>query len=211
MRNGGGDRISPGRLTIENQNVMHVIREAYNVKDFQISGAPAWAGEDNYDIVAKATYAASFGQMEVMLQSLLADRFQLKCHRVQAELKGCSLVVGKNGPKFHEYRELKDDDARKTGVLMGRGLLRGRKSDMEYLAIHISNALDVPVIDRTGLKGLYEISLEYFTDGKLPDDTDIRPESLPAAIETQLGLKLVAQKIPVELLVIDHMERPTEN
>jgi hypothetical protein len=174
MRPGGGDFISPGRYTIRNRNVRYVIREAFRIKDYQIADAPSWIDWDNYDIVAKASYAAESTEMEVMLRTLLADRFQLRFHRVETEVKGCALEVGKAGPKFHEFLGQPGSDPAKVGILMRKGVLSGRVINMR--------------------------------EAKLPDDPNLVPESLPNALQSQLGLKLVVRKIPLEMFVI---ERPS--
>jgi uncharacterized protein (TIGR03435 family) len=210
FRQGGGSETSPGRYTITNRNIRYLIRDAFLLKNYQIVGAPAWIDLDNYDVEGKASYAASRKELKIMLQALLCDRFHLKFHRATTEVKGCALGLAKGGPKFHEFPNTAERNPAKVGVLMRTGSISGAVG-MAYLADYVAEALGVPVIDETGLNGTYDISLSYFTDSKLPDDPALVPESLPSALESQLGLKLGTRKIPVESFVIDHIERPTAN
>jgi uncharacterized protein (TIGR03435 family) len=91
------------------------------------------------------------------------------------------------------------------------GKFSGRKVAMIHLADYLSNVLQVPVLDQTNLKGDYEIALEFSRDLKAQEDPEFGPGAAPAALEEQLGLKLVKQKVPIRMFVIDHIERPSEN
>ena len=208
---GGGDGVSPGRYTIRNRNIGYLIKDAFVIRNYQVGGAPAWLELDNYDIEAKASYVATYREMKVMLQTLLADRFHLKFHLATTELEGCVLAVAKGGPKFREYAGPPETDPRKAGIFESRGMLKGHTVSMAALVDYITDFLQVPVIDETHLAGSYDISLQHFTEVKLPDDPELIPESLPSALGSQLGLRLTMRKIPVEMLVVDHIERPTAN
>ncbi len=200
----------------------------------QLVGGPSWVrdqefGYEGYDIDAKVddSLAEKFGkdcgpaffhgscgyreQMLLMLQSLLADRFKLKVRRETKELPVYALVVAKGGPKFlHTKFEVPDYTAVPppprppcpTGVACMQDYM-----SMGLMAERLSGLLsydDRPVIDRTGLKGGYYIKLQYVWQ---------RPStpSIFTALQQQLGLKLKPTKGPVEYLVIDHIERPSEN
>jgi uncharacterized protein (TIGR03435 family) len=144
-----------------------------------------------------------------MLQPLLEDRFQLRFHRESKGYPGFALVTAKGGPKFeeaHEFREFK-------GTLTNPDKFSSAKiDDIPYFANYISGTLGVPVLDRTGLKGDYDITVIFTPDGREPAGPTA-PSSAPliTAIQEQLGLKLEPQKIPIEMFVIDRVARPTEN
>jgi bla regulator protein blaR1 len=212
-------QIAPGgRLDAGNITVKFLIQQAYGVKDFQISGGPGWINSERYDLVAKAD--GDVGRMEQirpLIQKLLADRFQLTVHRDTKELPIYALVVAKNGSK------LKESAANGPGpqIRMGRGLINGQGMGMEMLANQLSNAIGRTVLDKTGLKGQYDIKLEFTPEdgpGHGPGDgpeaappPDTAGPSVFTALQEQLGLKLESSKGPVEIIIIDRIEKPTEN
>jgi uncharacterized protein (TIGR03435 family) len=176
---------------------------AYSVQDFQISGGPAWSDSAHYDITAKMDSAASPDQVRLMLQSLLQDRFNLRFHRAIRSRPGYALVIDKNGPKFVESKNPG------PGLGLGRGHLIGLGANTEMLAKALSSQLESPIVDKTGLKALYNFTLTWTPDDQTADSTG---PSVFSALREQIGLKLVPVKnVPVEVLVIDHVERPSEN
>jgi len=205
----------PGaRLTASNATVKMLIMLAYQVMPDQISGGPNWFESDGFDIDAKGTDPnASQGQFRKMVQSLLADRFQLKVHRSTRELSIYALMPAKNGPKLVEA---KDDDAEVSMRIEGPGEMTGVKATMSMFASTLSRPLRRKVIDATGLKGNYTFRLQF-----VPDQNPLKPgaEGAPAnegpsiftALQEQLGLTLKATKGPVDVLVIDHGEKPVPN
>jgi bla regulator protein BlaR1 len=217
-------QINPGgRFTAANVNLKFLIQYAYGVRDFQIAGAPGWAGSDRYEISAKPEEGenATQDQLKLMMQTLLADRFQLTFHRETKELPVYALVVGKNGSKLQQA-----EAANRPELRMGRGMMSAKGVSMEMLANQLAQQLGRSVIDRTGLKGQYDMKLEWTPDTSEPRDPmkgDVRatPDAAPApdaagpsiftAIQEQLGLKLEGQKGPVDILVIDHVEKPSAN
>ncbi|HLK62534.1 MAG TPA: TIGR03435 family protein [Bryobacteraceae bacterium] len=192
------------------------IMYAYNLKNYQIEGP----GQSNpignvaYDIVAKAEGEAEPTKAEFrqMLQLLLADRFKLQVHWEKREMPVYALVVGKNGPKLKESAA----DATPFGNLSVKGRnyeVTLTKADMDTIVGGVANSFpDRPVVDRTGLTGSYDVKLVYTPDvpsnrrGE-PDPSDI---SIFTAVQ-ELGLKLEPQKATIEVLVIDHAEKPSEN
>ena len=165
-----------------------------------------------------------------MLQALLADRFKLTTHRETKELPIYSLAVAKGGPKLHEAKPgdtypngIKGPNGRPGGHLMrmGRGELTAQSIELAQLGHLLSEQMGRTVIDNTGLKGHYDFTLKWTPDRSTPmlsgatgSDSAPLPDSGPSiftAIQEQLGLKLESQKGPVELLVIDHVEKPSEN
>jgi uncharacterized protein (TIGR03435 family) len=193
-----------GRITAENVSLKRLIERAYGVADYTLSG-PTWLGDDKFDIVASQPSGSTPGQMPTMLQSLLANRFGLMVHREPKSLPGYALVSGKKPPTLHEKPA-----GTGTSTSGGRGTLKGTNVSMAYLADFLSRELDQPVQDQTSLPGVFDVSLEWS-----PDQTNPASDRLPSiftAVQEQLGLKLQAQKVIVDVLVIDRAERvPTEN
>ncbi len=217
---GGGVRmqISPGgRLNASGVTTKMLIAQAYNVKDFQISGGSSWINSERYDLVAKADGEVAMGQLRPLIQKLLADRFQLVIHRDTKELPVYALVVGKSGPKFKESAS----NSPGPQIRMGRGVIDGQSMGMDMLAGQLARSLGRDVVDRTGLTGKYEIKLEFTPEegaGRGPGDgpeaappPDAAGPSLFTALQEHLGLKLESSKGPVEIIVIDRVEKPTEN
>jgi bla regulator protein BlaR1 len=229
---------SGGQLTAANVTVKSLIKQAYGIKDFQISGGPGWIGSDLFDIIAKPEGPTKPEQFQLMLQSLLAERFRLVVHRETKEMPGYALVVAKNGPKFKDAHESDPNIPALNGRtdlpavggrlrvnIVRRGRLTTQGSEMAGLAGQLSNILGRTVLDQTGLKGTYDLNLEWTPDedqvanfqaigvpeGFGAPPTDWKGPTLFTALEEQLGLKLDSQKGPVEVLVIDRVERPSEN
>jgi len=200
--------VAGGRLTITNASPKTLIRNAYGILSFQLAGEPRWLDTDMYDIVATTggSERISPDRLKLLLQNLLADRFRLKVHWETRETSVYALVQDKNGPKFKE-----SDGAQEPGINTrkgsGRAEMKGTREPMSILANNLGNQLGRMVLDRTGLPGAYDWMLEWNPDGAVDSN---RP-SLSTALQEQLGLRLVAQKGPMETLVIDSIERPSEN
>jgi bla regulator protein BlaR1 len=198
-------RISGNRVITPRRTVTDLILAAYDVKDFQISGAPSWASQagDRYDIEAKASgdTAPTVEQFRLMFQSLLADRFRLKLHRDSKQLPAYDLVIGKNGSKLKPI----PPDAPLPRSFVPRS--------PDQIAWQLSWVLDLPVIDKTGLSGTFEYTLDWgeLFKAQREDPYGFATGTLSSALENNLGLKLTSAKEKVEILVIDHVERPGEN
>jgi bla regulator protein blaR1 len=204
-----------------------LIGTAYDVRDFQISGGPGWLATDRWDINAKAEGVSGRlppEQFGPMLKALLEDRFQLKTHMETKEMSIYALVPGKNGAK------LKPNSGQPGPMMrMGRGELTATKVPMNMLTRMLSQQLGRTMVDKTGLTGEYDFKLEFLPEigqggfGGLnppppgafgpdgPGAVDPGRPALTTAVQEQLGLRLDSQKGPVEMLVIDHAEKPTEN
>jgi uncharacterized protein (TIGR03435 family) len=199
-------RSSPGALTVRHATLNSCIKWAYGLNDFQIAG-PAWLSSDRFDIVAKAAGPAKEDQLRLMLQTLLAERFKLVLHREKREAQGYVLAVGKGGLKFHES---KSDGA--STMTPGRFGFAAQRISTAQLAEYLAIPLRRPVLDLTGLTGRYDIALDL----TIHAGNEVRPDDIASlvltAVQEQLGLKLEARKGPVEILVIDHVEKtPTGN
>jgi uncharacterized protein (TIGR03435 family) len=202
-----------GMLRATNETLKYLIEWAYNVQDYQISGGPKWIDSAGYDIVAKPEHAYTPSQETIgygrqLVQSLLEDRFKLTLRRTTKELPVYALVPGKDGPKLSgREKPANPTDARMSG---GRGLMVGQRVMMWLLVQSLSSVVGRPVADETGLKQYYDFRLEWTPDEPTGALGDGRP-SIFTALQEQLGLKLEARKGPVEVLVIDHVESPSEN
>jgi len=198
-----------------------MIMDAYGVKVFQISGGPDWIRAEQWDVLAKAEGFQGRiprEQENLMVQSMMADRFQLKVHRETKEESVYALVVEKNGPKMIPHT----GDERQFRSRYGS--LAVKKGRVESFADWLSRQLGRVVIDKTDLKGEYDYALEWTPDPGQggPESIGLPPEaprphvdtngpSIFTAVQEQLGLRLVSQKGPVEIIVIDRVERPSAN
>jgi uncharacterized protein (TIGR03435 family) len=195
-----------GRFIARNASLKLLVVNAFNVQNFQIEGGPSWMNSDYFDIDAKTPDNTTGKQNYEMLQTLLADRFQLKVHRETHELSIYALSVGKSGPKLNPANE----DERSMVSARGRGRMEFHKISLSTLAQNLAGNMDRIVLDKTGLTGDFDFTLEWNPDIAQPDTDTSRP-TIFTAIQEQLGLKLESTKGPVEVLVIDSVQRPTEN
>lgn len=212
-----------GKLIITQYTLKMLIHEAYGVQDDQISGGARWMGEDRYDLEAvppASSDASKFNpptrktpptaEMLLMLRALLADRFQLKIHTESKIGKGYALVVAAHGAKL---TGTKNPDAFRvvgyghTGNPERPEYMQGENASMSMLAAKLATNLRCPVLDQTGIKGDFDFKFEYAED----DTQEDSGPSIFSAIQEQLGLKLVPAKAPVEIIVIDHAEKPSAN
>jgi uncharacterized protein (TIGR03435 family) len=183
-----------------------LIEYAYDINRNQIVG-PAWLEYETYDIEAKPAHPVSVAQIKLMLQALLADRFKLTVHKESREMAVYALVAAKGGPHLREAPADEVPSFRRTpGHIVAKNEPLSSFIQAFRGNFFVPGLLDHPVVDMTGLKGRYDFALQW-----AQRDTDNGP-SLFTAVQEQLGLRLVAQKGPVDILVIDHAEKiPTEN
>jgi uncharacterized protein (TIGR03435 family) len=203
-----GIDVSGGRLTMTNASAKTMIRNAYGILSFQLAGEPRWLDTEMYDVVATTggSQKISPEQLKVLLQNLLAERFRLKVHWETRKTSVYALVLDKNGPKFRESAEVREPGIN-TKKGPGSAQMKGTREPISILASNLGNQLGRIVLDKTGLRGVYDWMLEWNPD--LTVDSS-RP-SLFTALRGQLGLRLEAQKGQMETLVIDSVERPSEN
>jgi uncharacterized protein (TIGR03435 family) len=231
-----------GGMSITNMALKELIVIAYRIQPFQISGGPSWISSNHYDVIAKPESRPSPGDNQLMLQALLADRFQLVIHRETKELPVYALVLarkdGKLGPGLVPAKEggCQPPDPNKLPPplepgkpptlgcgeqFLGISQLKAVSAPITNLLFFLSRMLGRSVIDKTGLTGKFDITATWTPDetqaaAPLPPDApklpsgDVGP-SIFTAFQEQLGLKLEAQKGPVEMLVIDRAEKPSEN
>jgi uncharacterized protein (TIGR03435 family) len=213
------DRREGRRYTVRNATLRDLILMAYGVDRQQIAGGPAWTATDEYDVVA---VAESDTQLEdhgdEMMRTLLAERFQLKFHWEQRERSVYALQVAKGGPKL---KAADPNGQPNKGCNHPGDCFFIKVSLAEFARFMSFVVMDKPVVDKTGLAGEYDITLKWTRDESQfasmgvhvppPVDNPNAPPGLFTAIQEQLGLRLEAQKIPAEVFVIDHAERPSEN
>jgi uncharacterized protein (TIGR03435 family) len=194
---------------------------AYEIQPFQVSGGASWIGSQRYDITAKMPADAAgaprtperIARMRVALQALLAERFQLVVHRETRTMPAYTLVAAKSGFKL----KATTDDGHGSWS-SGRGKLKAQRTSIDAFARYLSGILGNPVTDATAIKGVFDLTLEWVPDdvqspGKAGGEA-AEPSAGPsifAALQEQLGLKLETKKTPVEMIVIDRIERPTAN
>lgn len=221
--------LSPGGIfTATNITVKNLILQAWDIRGFQISGGPAWLDTEKYDIVAKGDGSGLSGdEMEKMpeaqrnrlmeevrtrVRALLADRFQLKVRRETKELPLYALIVAKGGAKIQPATE----DGRPGGRLsMRRGgagtEVTGQQVPLANLVRLLSDQVGRTIVDKTGLNGNYDFKMTFAPDPAPGQPADSDGPSIFTAVQQQLGLKLDAQKGPVEVLVIDSAQKPSAN
>src|ERR1035438_882953 len=258
IRRQGGD---PGMVDYKNFTLKTLLARAYGLKDYQVTG-PDWLDTEGYDVMAKVPAGVPADQIPAMLQTLLADRFQIKFHKETKTLPVYALTVAKGGPKLTETDPsiVAAIQAARTGggsapppppapgkgpppgaimlSMTGNGMALRGSLDMGRLVNMLSNFMDRPVIDNTGLKGTYDVELSFMPDessnfkgrggpmmmppggpaggagdGRMgpPQEADAPVGNIFQALQS-FGLKLESRKDPVESLIIDHANKvPTEN
>jgi uncharacterized protein (TIGR03435 family) len=215
-RGGGRNGPAPGgeRYQAINASLRSLMAEAYRVRSDQVAGGPDWVDRERFDVNAKAERPSPNREMRIMLQQLLAARFQLQFHREIKTMPVFELSVEKGGPKL---RAPESPDADLTFEQSpGRPhevKMKGRSVPVGYLAWRLSRVLDRPVVDRSNLASSYDFDLAFIEE--VPAElADRLPSSRPTifeALRDQLGLRLDSRRAPVEILVIDRAVRPGEN
>src|SRR5258708_2383570 len=196
--------IEHGILTGTNVSLKSLLQFAYELQDPQISG-PAWMGTERYDIVAKAESSASDAQVRLMLQQLLLERFQLKARRETKELPVYWLTVAAGGPRLRDPEEEEAFNNSYTGkspFKPGFAAIFSNK-DLPGFAERLSRGIGRLVVDKTGIQGRFWFQLEWPIENQ-----PLGPSpALVAAVKEQLGLNLEGRQAPVEMLIIDHIEK----
>jgi uncharacterized protein (TIGR03435 family) len=214
------------QFTAQNATLKDLLLLAYDVRNFQVAGRPAWFDSDRYDISAKMAGTPVPGRDAMMLQRrrlqlLLQDRFKLAVHRETRELPVYELTVSKGGPKL-KAPTCTESDPKNPGPAPGKavmdscgfsGFFKGRfeasSATIGDLVKALANLVDRTVVDKTGIRGTFRVVLTFAVDDS-PAANDTAP-NIFTAIQEQLGLKLESGRGPVEVMVIDHAEKPSEN
>jgi uncharacterized protein (TIGR03435 family) len=217
---GGGMRVMPGgqEFVAQGMSLRFMIAFMYWVPMRQVTGGPAWLDGDQWDVAAKADHPRELDDLREMFRNLLTDEFQLKLRKEVKEGPVYALTVDKSGLKMTRNEAPWDFD---ISIKPGPGGVQvGKRVPIQRLCFQLQAILqrdERPVIDKTGLTGYYDFTLAFLPE--LPpgfDKEQLLPEmrdrpSIFDAVRQQLGLKLEAQKGPVEYYVIDHVEKPAAN
>jgi uncharacterized protein (TIGR03435 family) len=216
----------PGGVTFKNLVLRDLIRRAYRLQEYQVLGGPSWISSERFDVLAKANGNPSVNEKWAMVRALLAERFKLKAHTESRSLPIFRLLVvrkdGRLGPRLtHSSKPCVEGQILPCAVMgiSRSGELSARVDTIDdFRRRGLMFILGVTVIDQTGLQGNFDIDLKWtpespalpFADRAASDSADDRP-SIFTALREQLGLKLEPSKGPVQVLVIDSVEHPTEN
>jgi uncharacterized protein (TIGR03435 family) len=204
-----------GRCIVTSARLSHLIAIAYGIDLQNIKGGPDWVwGVDRFDVegTAENLPTATEAQLLLMLQNLLADRFQLRIHRDTTQSSGSAIVIAKNGPKLKESVGEGKRSLRMSGAAifkpdaidqknLNQNTIIAEHVPMSQLAYLLTGLREVgPVVDKTGLQGVYDFRITWEPG-----------ESLNAVLQEQLGLRLESQKVPIETLTIDSATKPAAN
>jgi uncharacterized protein (TIGR03435 family) len=206
---GSGVCSSGGRVSVKNISLDSLIEQAYGIKEFQLLARPNWLASERFDIEAKSGSRNGHDDCKLMVQALLADRCKLLLHAETRQLPVYKLVEGRSGPKLHKVAADAPLGAKIFDISRGQLITRGTSMSQLAEMLAMTGELENLVVDGTGLEGYYEFALEW-TPSALAADATPGP-SLFTALQEQLGLKLESQKGPVEIFVIDHVEKPSQN
>jgi uncharacterized protein (TIGR03435 family) len=197
-----------GRFSAHGLSLEFLIRMAWDVEANQLTGKPSWLDSDYYDIEAKPEEGIKLSpdELKPRLQSLLIERFHLAAHFETKMARGYALVVAKGGPKLQPTKGSKFPNWRTD---TSTGHLEGLNWSMPFLAQMLQRATHIPVADQTGIAGSYDIKLRFAPDaGSAPDAAqDSALPTLYTALRETLGLELKARQVPMQVLVIDHIDR----
>jgi uncharacterized protein (TIGR03435 family) len=202
--NSSSSNSNNGRIHMQNVSLRSIVMMAYRLQNHQYVG-PAWMEGARYNIDAKAEEKVKDAEMMQMLQTLLAERFHLKIHHETKQVSGYALVVAKGGLKVQPV------EGQGSSTNSNNNKLTATHINMERFARYISNVLVQPVVDETGLKDNYSFVIEYENPRPGRDDKETTLPTLFTALTETLGLKLEPRKVPIDVVVVDHAEQPTEN
>lgn len=200
-----GIKTGKGRASAKNVTLKRCIIGSYHIGPGQVVGGPSWIDSASFDIEAKAVEPVDDDAvLDKMMQALLGERFRLQLHPETREMKALVLEVAKGGPKLEKAA---GGDA-STNASHGRMTLKS--TTMDGLAERLARVTSLPVVNQTGIDGMYDMKLVWTPDGESSTGPG-SPPSLVTAIQEQLGLRLETKKAPVKVLVVDHAEKPEEN
>ena len=211
-----GTTIRPqGGFVAPNYLISSLITTAYDLRSIQLVGGPDWLRVDRYDILARAEGNPPMNELQPMLQALLADRFKLRAHREMREVQGYRLVMaqpGRLGPRLKQGADCSLGAKRPNGpcsVTPNGSSLVVNGVAISSLVRSLESRAGGPVTDATGLGGIYDYELRW--SEVRPGDPPSDLPNLFTALQEQLGLKLEPTRVTLDVLVIDSIERPTEN
>jgi uncharacterized protein (TIGR03435 family) len=213
--NNGRQSMTPGRISFSSVSIKECIMTAYDLRSYQVAGPPS-LGSERFDIAATAEGPASNAELRAMLKTLLADRLKLRVHVETRELAAYRLITKKNGPKL--TRALTDGPGSYT---LDGGSVVFHAISMSAFADYLSHRspIDRPVIDGTGIDGIFDFKLKLFeTRPDMPLNELKRAyyewdqgSSIFTDLQDQLGMKLQPEKVPINVVVVDSVDKPSEN
>jgi uncharacterized protein (TIGR03435 family) len=229
-------RFNPDGFAATAFSLKSLMCTAFGVSFYQVSGGPDWVESGLYtvqakmdepatDVLAKLPPDQAWKMRQRMFQAVLADRFKLTVHRETRQLPIFALMIAKSQPKFSPAQPVPPaandgsgpNPPRPRGTMSMRGgpdgmLLTAQGATMDQLAAQLAGQLHTRVENNTGLTGKYDFTLHFASDNGLNgSNSDTVAPSVFTAVQEQLGLKLESRKGPVEVLIVDHVERPSEN
>ncbi|HKE84445.1 MAG TPA: TIGR03435 family protein [Vicinamibacterales bacterium] len=233
------ENLPGGRFSMVNGQAIMLIQMAYPGPTNEVVGAPAWVRSERYDIEARSGRNSSGDEVTLMMRAMMTDRFKLAAHYESKEIASFALVLarddGKLGPRIRPAQvdcaalsasartegkvptmPLKDDGTPACGMRSNNGVQTHSGTTMAGFARSLSSAAGRYVIDKTGLTGAYDFTLEYAprasrdAPGGTASTSDDRPD-IATALREQLGLRLEPDKTTVQIVIVDHIEKPTEN
>jgi bla regulator protein BlaR1 len=209
-----------GGLQMGGVTVKQLIAMGYDVREEQVLGGPKWLDQESYSLLAKAEKAdaaadpsstsgpgtPAFNRLQERLRTLLAERCRLAVRVDSKPSPGYELVLAKGGTKL-----VPTTNPLAPGTMRSRGAINGRSGTMKMLATVLTHYVGSPVIDKTGLTGSYDYKLEYADDTAGPDAAVAEGASIFTAIQEQLGLKLERARVSIDTVVVERVEKPSEN
>lgn len=198
-------------VTVRQSSLRDCIQWAWSLREYQLTG-PDWITFERYDITARTEAPANPDDLRAMMRSLLADRFQLRLRRENKEMPVYALVAGRAAPKLAASIHAEQAMLRAPG---GGLRLEFRRTSVPELANFLSTlaAIDRPVVDQSGLDGVYDFRLDlHEVTGPWASDTERQAApSITTVIQEQLGLRVEGRRQTIEIFAVDRVERPTEN
>jgi uncharacterized protein (TIGR03435 family) len=229
-------RALPGRIEGTNRTLKLLIQNAYRLQDFQIVGGPGWLNSARFDISAKADGAVTQAEVALMLRKLLADRFKLISHTETREMALYALArsrtdgsvgaqlrasnadcLGERSSPRRPQSSPSPGQAPECGFRESAGNMMARGIDLDAFAAELAAYASRPVVDKTALIGKFDLTLNWTPEQSAPPDGSGSPPADPnqpsifTALQEQLGLKLESTRGPVDVLVIDSAEKPSDN
>jgi uncharacterized protein (TIGR03435 family) len=208
----GAMRLVPnGDIRVEHMPVSTIIAVAHRLDSYRVVDAPDWIASTYYDILAKANAATTRDDTLAMMRAMLAERFKLAAHHETRPLPGFAMVrASRLGPRLQPSKVNCEENPRGprcSESAITSNSLRVFGSPIANVITIVAGVVRAPILDKTNLVGTFDVDLQWSRDASPTDDTPV----MPTALQEQLGLRLQREQVPTDVLVIDHVERPSEN
>jgi uncharacterized protein (TIGR03435 family) len=203
-------RVTGDRFTATNATVVQLLRAAYSVQEFQIEGEPGWSGSERFDITATIPAGQRGDEWRQMLQTLLAERFRLTLRREQRESTVLALFVAPSGLKIAPAGEARCRPPNAScGMSAAPTQIVARGQSMDQLATRLARSIGQPVLNRTAISGIFDFTLQWEQEDQFREPGASASPAIFTALSEQLGLRLQRERAPVDVLVVERVERPT--